>query len=499
MSYTLLFEPITSFLYLILFIICVWKFGNLYTQLPIIFTCTYILYLLPNIILPNDFLLGLVLSHKLSVVCLFVLVIGSLKQDHLKSDLLIVFTSIFILCILPIFFENQMCVVKSIISDKFSIIYISLLIILSINMRTFFYDFPFILAFIYFVHLLPILAFYCIHSSVFISIFLIIKVLILIILLLLIVVFMTLLERHIIGSIQKRKGPNVIGPEGFFQALADGLKLLTKESIYPSDSNRTLFFMSCVIALVLGFIGWSIVPFGENASLSNPTLGLLYLLAVSSLSVYTIIMSGWASNSKYALIGVLRTTSQMLSYELCISTIILTVFFFTKSLNLEYIVLLQIKYGVWLIFPLGPIAFIYYVCLLAETNRHPFDLPEAESELVAGYLIEFGAFLYSCFAIAEYLHILLANTIFVIIFLGGWSIPGGLFIESYFGISLPYSLYCFVFGIKVAILIILFYIIRAAIPRYRHDQLMHLGWKIFLPFSLMYFLLIVIIFYILGI
>ena len=306
------------------------------------------------------------------------------------------------------------------------------------------------------------------------------KIILLIIPLLISVAYFTIAERKFMGSIQRRKGPNVIGFLGLLQPLADGLKLFSKETILPSNSNLILFLFAPVMSFMLSLISWSVIPFNESVVLSDINLGVLYLLGVSSLSVYGVILAGWSSNSKYPFLGSLRSAAQMISYEISIGFIILTVSLCTGSLNLSEIVAAQKK--VWLIFPLFPMFILFYISMLAETNRHPFDLPEAEAELVSGYNVEYSSMTFALFFLAEYSNMLLMSSLSSILFLGGWLPLINVFPFNY----LPGT---FWFSCKVIVGVLFFILTRAALPRYRYDQLMYIGWKCFLPLSISYFIL----------
>jgi len=311
------------------------------------------------------------------------------------------------------------------------------------------------------------------------------QILVVTIFLLLSVAFITLLERKILAVIQRRQGPNVIGVFGLLQPLADGFKLLMKESIIPSNSNKFLFQLAPILSFFLSLLGWGVIPFAKEAFISDLTLGIMYILSVSSLGVYGIIISGWSSNSKYAFLGALRSSAQMISYELSMGFSIITVILCSGSLNLNYIV-----YGqrhVWYFIPLFIPFIIFFISSLAETNRHPFDLPEAESELVSGYNVEYSAMGFALFSLAEYSNILLMCSLNSILFWGGWYAPLNIF--SF----LPYS---FWLGLKITLFAILFVYARAILPRYRYDQLMNLGWKVLLPISFGYLLFIVSILYV---
>ena len=288
------------------------------------------------------------------------------------------------------------------------------------------------------------------------------------------------LDRRVWGFVQKRRGPNVVGPFGLFQTLADALKYIFKEIIIPASANKVIFVLAPIVTLTLALIAWAVVPFSNKLVLANINVGILYLFAVSSLSVYGIIMGGWASNSKYPFLGAIRSAAQMVSYEVSIGIIIINVLLCVGSLNLNDIVLAQ--KNVWFIFPLFPMFVIFFISTLAETNRPPFDLPEAESELVAGYQTEYSGMMYALFWLGEYANILLLCALGSILFLGGWLNP----IDIY-----PFNILPGVFWMifKILLLFILFALVKATVPRYRFDQLMRLGWKIFLPFSLIWVVL----------
>ena len=291
------------------------------------------------------------------------------------------------------------------------------------------------------------------------------------------VAFFTVAERKIMGAIQRRRGPNVIGYIGLLQALADGLKLFVKETTLPSNSNIFIFILSPILAFILSLIGWAAIPFGHTTVLSDLNLGILYLLGISSLNIYGIVLAGWSSNSKYAYLGGLRSAAQMISYEISIGFTILSIAVCTGSLNLSKIVLAQKE--IWLIVPLFPLFVIFYISMLAETNRHPFDLPEAEAELVSGYNVEYSAMTFALFFLAEYANMLLMSALSSILFLGGWLPIINIFPFSF----IPGSVW---FSLKVILGVLFFIITRATLPRYRYDQLMHLGWKCFLPLGIGY-------------
>jgi len=309
---------------------------------------------------------------------------------------------------------------------------------------------------------------------------LILKIFFIILPLLLFVALLTYLERKTIAAMQLRRGPNVVGPLGLLQPLADGLKLLLKEIIIPTGSNKIVFLLAPIITFVLSLIGWAVIPFDHGVVLSNINVGILYLFAVSSLGVYGIIMAGWASNSMYAFLGAMRSAAQMISYEVSIGFIIISILLCVGSLNLTDIVLAQKK--VWFFIPHFPMMIIFFISTLAETNRAPFDLPEAEAELVSGYHVEYSSMPFALFFLAEYANIVLMSAMTVILFFGGWLPP---FDISFFNIIPGYIW----FFLKVSFIIFLFFWVRATFPRFRYDQLMRLGWKIFLPFSLLWLVL----------
>jgi len=288
------------------------------------------------------------------------------------------------------------------------------------------------------------------------------------------------LDRRVWAFVQKRRGPNVVGPFGLFQSLADALKYIFKEIIIPASSNKIIFILAPIVTMTLALIAWAVIPFGENFVLADINVGILYLFAVSSLGVYGIIMGGWASNSKYPFLGAIRSAAQMVSYEVSIGIIIINVLLCVGSLNLSDIVLAQQK--IWFVVPLFPMFVIFFISALAETNRPPFDLPEAEAELVAGYQTEYSGMMYAMFWLGEYANILLMCAMGSILFLGGWLSP----IEIYPFNIIPSPLWLIV---KILFLFILFSLVKAIVPRYRYDQLMKLGWKIFLPLSLIWVVL----------
>ncbi|GDX36042.1 NADH-quinone oxidoreductase subunit H [Alphaproteobacteria bacterium] len=303
------------------------------------------------------------------------------------------------------------------------------------------------------------------------------KILLIILPLLLAVAYLTLMERKVIGAMQLRKGPNVVGWFGILQPLADGLKLMLKEVILPSQANRGLFMLAPIITFVLALIGWAVIPFSETFVIADLNVGVTYLLATSSLGVYGIIIAGWASNSKYAFLGAIRSSAQMISYEVSIGLIIISVVLCAGSLNLNQIILAQKE--MWYVIPLFPMFILFFISALAETNRHPFDLPEAESELVAGYNVEYASMPFAMFFLGEYANMILISAFASVLFLGGWlpifdndfcnAIPGFIWLIS-----------------KIFVLLFCFIWVRATLPRYRYDQLMRLGWKVFLPISLIW-------------
>ena len=288
------------------------------------------------------------------------------------------------------------------------------------------------------------------------------------------------LDRRVWAFVQKRRGPNVVGPFGLLQSLADALKYIFKEIIIPASSNKVIFILAPIVTMTLALIAWAVIPFSESFVLSNINVGILYIFAVSSLGVYGIIMGGWASNSKYPFLGAIRSAAQMVSYEVSIGVIIINVLLCVGSLNLTDIVLAQEK--IWFVIPLFPMFVIFFISALAETNRPPFDLPEAEAELVSGYQTEYSGMMYAMFWLGEYANILLMCALGSILFLGGWLSP----LNMYPFDIIPSPLWLI---LKILLLFILFALVKAIVPRYRYDQLMKLGWKIFLPFSLIWVVL----------
>ena len=306
------------------------------------------------------------------------------------------------------------------------------------------------------------------------------KILFLLVPVLVSVAMIVWLDRRVWAFVQKRQGPNVVGPFGLLQSLADALKYIFKEIIIPSSSNKVIFILAPIVTMTLALIAWAVIPFSESQVLADINVGILYLFAVSSLGVYGIIMGGWASNSKYPFLGAIRSAAQMVSYEVSIGIIIINVLLCVGSLNLNDIVLAQ--QNLWFVIPLFPMFVIFFISALAETNRPPFDLPEAEAELVAGYQTEYSGMMYAMFWLGEYANILLMCALGSILFLGGWLSP----INMYPFDIVPSPLWLI---LKILFLFILFALVKAIVPRYRYDQLMKLGWKIFLPFSLIWVVL----------
>ena len=306
------------------------------------------------------------------------------------------------------------------------------------------------------------------------------KILFLLIPILVSVAMIVWLDRRVWGLVQKRKGPNVVGPFGLLQTVADALKYIFKEIIIPASANKAVFILAPIVTMTLALVAWAVIPMSEDFVLADINVGVLYLFAVSSLGVYGIIMGGWASNSKYPFLGAIRSAAQMVSYEVSIGIIIINVLLCVGSLNLKDIVLAQKE--MWYVIPLFPMFVIFFISALAETNRPPFDLPEAEAELVAGYQTEYSGMMYAMFWLGEYANILLMCAMGSILFLGGW-LP---IVDVYPFNFIPAPIWMI---LKILFLFILFALIKAIVPRYRYDQLMRLGWKIFLPFSLLYLVL----------
>jgi len=306
------------------------------------------------------------------------------------------------------------------------------------------------------------------------------KILFLLVPVLVSVAMIVWLDRRVWGLVQKRKGPNVVGPFGLLQTIADALKYIFKEIIIPASANKAVFILAPIVTMTLALVAWAVIPMSEELVLSDINVGILYLFAVSSLGVYGIIMGGWASNSKYPFLGAIRSAAQMVSYEVSIGIIIINVLLCVGSLNLKDIVLAQKE--LWYVIPLFPMFVIFFISALAETNRPPFDLPEAEAELVAGYQTEYSGMMYAMFWLGEYANILLMCAMGSILFLGGW-LP---VIDIYPINLIPSPIWMI---LKILFLFFLFALTKAIVPRYRYDQLMRLGWKIFLPFSLIYLVL----------
>ncbi|KAA0583586.1 NADH-quinone oxidoreductase subunit NuoH [Azospirillum sp. B21] len=311
-------------------------------------------------------------------------------------------------------------------------------------------------------------------------IIMVLQILAIVVPLLVAVAFMTYAERKIMGSMQLRQGPAIVGPFGLMQPFADGLKLFAKEQILPEGANRIVFYIAPMLTFFLALIAWAVIPFDYGVVLSNINVGVLYLFAISSLGVYGIVMAGWASNSRYAFLGALRSAAQMVSYEVSMGLIIITVLLCVGSLNLTDIV--RAQETVWFAIPLLPMFVMFFISALAETNRAPFDLPEGESELVAGFMVEYSSAPFALFFLGEYANMILMSAMTSILFLGGWLPP------------LPIAPFTWVpgivwFALKIALCLFTFVWVRATVPRYRYDQLMRLGWKVFLPFSLFWVVL----------
>ena len=306
-----------------------------------------------------------------------------------------------------------------------------------------------------------------------------IKLLIIVVPLILSIAYLTLVERKVLGAIQLRKGPNVVGLFGLLQPLTDGIKLLFKETIIPTHANYIIFLISPIICFTLALLGWAVIPFGLGLFISDLNIGVLYIFVISSLGTYSILCSGWASNSKYAFLGALRSTAQMISYEVSIGLIIISLLLFVGSLNLTQIVLQQTN--IWFIFPLFPCFIMFWISTLAETNRPPFDLPESESELVSGYNVEYSSITFALFFLGEYCHIIFMSFFITILFFGGWLAPLSITILNW----IPSIIWLI---IKSILVMFSFIWIRSALPRMRFDQLMFLCWKSFLPLSFIFVL-----------
>lgn len=310
------------------------------------------------------------------------------------------------------------------------------------------------------------------------------QIMVIVVPLLISVAMLTYVERKVMAAMQLRMGPNVVGPFGLLQAFADGAKLFFKETVFPTSANKGVFVIAPMITFILAMVAWAVVPFGEGLVVADINVGILYLFAISSLGVYGIVMAGWASNSKYAFLGALRSAAQMVSYEVSIGFVIITVLVCVGSLNLSDIVLAQQGHWFgfipkWYAIPLFPMFVIFFISALAETNRHPFDLPEAEAELVAGYQVEYSSMTFALFFLGEYANMILMSGMTAVLFLGGWLPPFDIAPFTW----IPGPIW---FALKIAALLFVFIWVRATLPRYRYDQLMRLGWKVFLPFSLLW-------------
>ncbi|NDF12801.1 MAG: NADH-quinone oxidoreductase subunit NuoH [Proteobacteria bacterium] len=297
--------------------------------------------------------------------------------------------------------------------------------------------------------------------------------------LLICVAYLTYAERRVIAAMQLRKGPNVVGVFGLLQPIADAVKLMFKEVVLPTKANKVVFILAPMTTFILALIGWAVVPFSEGMVLANINVGVLYLFAISSLGVYGIIMAGWASNSKYAFLGAIRSAAQMVSYEVSIGLVVINVLLMTGSLNLQEIVLAQKHFTWWQHLLLLPMMVVFFISILAETNRHPFDLPEAEAELVAGFNVEYSSMTFALFFLGEYANMILMSGLLTIFFLGGWLPP----LDIPMFTMIPGLVW---FAAKICVVLFLFLWVRAAFPRYRYDQLMRLGWKVLLPLTLIW-------------
>ncbi len=313
------------------------------------------------------------------------------------------------------------------------------------------------------------------------GIVIILQILAIIVPLLVCMAMLTYMERKVMAAMQLRMGPNVVGPFGLLQPFADGVKLFFKETIIPTSANKMVFIIAPMITFVLALVAWAVIPFDDGVVLADINVGILYLFAISSLGVYGIVMAGWASNSRYAFLGALRSAAQMVSYEISMGFVIVTVLICVGSLNINDIVKAQ-QEGMWYVIPLFPMFVIFFISTLAETNRHPFDLPEAEAEIVAGYQVEYSSMAFALFYLGEYMNMILMCAITSVLFLGGWLPPFDVAPFNW----IPGPLWLF---LKVLLLLFVFIWARAALPRYRYDQLMRLGWKVFLPISLFWVVL----------
>ena len=308
-------------------------------------------------------------------------------------------------------------------------------------------------------------------------IWIVIKILVIVVPLLVAVAYLTYFERKVIGAMHRRRGPNVVGPFGLLQPLADGLKLFLKEMIIPSGASKVVFILAPMVTFTLSLVAWAVIPFDEGMVLADINVGILYLFAISSLGVYGVLMAGWASNSRYAFLGALRSAAQMVSYEVSMGFVIITVLVLVGSLNLTDIVMAQ--KGMWFVIPLLPMAVLFFISTLAETNRHPFDLPEAEAELVAGYNVEYSGITFALFFLGEYANMILMSGMTSILFLGGWLPP----VDVAPFTDVPGPVW---FSLKIAFCLFIFIWARATFPRYRYDQIMRLGWKVFIPLTLIW-------------
>ncbi len=306
------------------------------------------------------------------------------------------------------------------------------------------------------------------------------KILLIVVPLLVAVAYLTWFERKVMALMHLRMGPNIVGPWGLWQPFADGLKLFVKETILPTQANRVVFVIAPMLTFILSLVAWSVIPFDVGIVLADINVGIMFLFAISSLGVYGIVMSGWASNSRYSFLGAMRSAAQMVSYEISMGFVIVTVLMCVGSLNLTAIV--EAQRDVWFVFPLLPMAVVFFISTLAETNRHPFDLPEAEAEIVAGYQTEYSAMTFALFFLGEYANMILMSAMTVVLFLGGWLPPMDIAIFNW----LPGPIW---FALKIVFLLFVFVWVRATFPRYRYDQLMRLGWKVFLPLSLFWLVL----------
>ena len=308
----------------------------------------------------------------------------------------------------------------------------------------------------------------------------VVKALALLVPLLVGVAYLTYAERKVLAAMQLRKGPNVVGPLGLFQPFADAIKMLMKETIVPTGANRVLFLLAPMLTFMLAMLAWAVIPVNDGWAIADINVGILYLFAISSLGVYGVIIAGWASNSKYAFLGALRSAAQMVSYEVSMGFVIVTVLLCVGSLNLTEIV--RAQQTVWFAIPLFPMFVIFFISTLAETNRAPFDLPEGESELVAGFFVEYSSMSFALFFLGEYANMILMSALTTILFLGGWLPPVDIAPFNW----VPGPVW---FVLKICLCLFVFIWVRATFPRYRYDQLMRLGWKVFLPFSLVWLVL----------